>query len=247
LCLPHAGAGASIFRGWSARLAEVEVVGLQLPGREGRMGEPPIPDMNPLVQALAAEVEVLLDRPYAIFGHSMGSMVGFELARALRRGGAPRPHHLFVGGHHAPQLPDRRPPIHALPDHEFLEQLRRRYDGIPSAVLAEPELMALFLPTLRADLRVIETYAYSAEPALDCPIAAFGGVRDGETTAAELEAWGEQTRAEFSLVMLDGDHFFVQTHQQELLDHLAARLRAGREQVLGRASDDLDQAMGTCK
>lgn len=133
------------------------------------------------------------------------------------------PVHLFVSGHRAPQVPDRDPPIHALPESEFLQELRR-FNGTPQAVLENAELMELLLPTLRADFAVVETYAYTPEPPLNCPIAAFGGLQDREVSGDELEAWREQTNASFVLEMFPGDHFFLHSAGSLLLQSLSQKL-----------------------
>jgi medium-chain acyl-[acyl-carrier-protein] hydrolase len=183
------------------------------------MKEKPFTRMLPLVQAIALSLRPYLNQPFAFFGHSMGGLVSFELARLLRQTYGCSPSHLFVSGRRAPQLPDSDAPIHALPDAEFLEELRR-LNGTPDAVLQNGELMQLLLPTLRADFAVLETYAYTPAPRLDCPITVFGGLQDQEVCCGGLEAWREQTHAAFSLHMLPGDHFFLHTAQSLLLQSL---------------------------
>jgi medium-chain acyl-[acyl-carrier-protein] hydrolase len=153
----------------------------------------------------------------------MGGLVSFELARLLRKKYGLNPAHLFVSGYRAPQVPDPDPPIHALPEPEFLEELRR-LNGTPEAVLENAELMQLLLPALRADFAVIETYAYIPESPLDCPITAFGGLQDREVSCDDLEAWREQTNAAFSLQTLPGDHFFLHSAQPLLLQSLSQKL-----------------------
>jgi medium-chain acyl-[acyl-carrier-protein] hydrolase len=153
----------------------------------------------------------------------MGGLVSFELARLLRKNYGKSPVHLFVSGNGAPQVPDPDPPIYALPEPEFLEELRR-LNGTPEAVLENAELMQLLLPAIRADFAVIETYAYTPESPLDCPITAFGGLQDREVSYDDLKAWQEQTNAAFSLHMLPGDHFFLQSAQPLLLQLLSKKL-----------------------
>jgi medium-chain acyl-[acyl-carrier-protein] hydrolase len=153
----------------------------------------------------------------------MGGLVSFELARLLRKKYNKSPVHLFVSGYRAPQVPAQNPPIHDLPEPEFLEELRR-LNGTPEAVLENTELMQLLLPAIRADFAVIETYAYTPESPLDCPITAFGGLQDREVRYDDLKAWQEQTNAAFSLHMLPGDHFFLQSAQPLLLQLLSQEL-----------------------
>jgi medium-chain acyl-[acyl-carrier-protein] hydrolase len=175
-----------------------------------------------MIQLLEQAFRPLLDRPFAFFGHSLGALISFELARQLR----PRyhPSHLFVSGRHAPQLPDPRPPIHQLPDATFVEMLQHRYQGIPKVVLQHAELMELLLPALRADLTIVETYTYTAGQPLDCPISAFGGFQDRNATRSQLAAWGEQTCCSFSLDMFPGDHFFLNDAPGPLLRAISKNL-----------------------
>ena len=224
-CFPYAGTGASIFRTWSDSLpADVEVCPVQFPGRGTRLMETPFTQLSPLVQALAQTLLPLLDKPFAFFGHSLGALVGFELARQLRRQSGVQPVRLFVSADRAPQIPPRDRPIHALPEREFLGELRR-LNGIPGKVLEEADLMQIMLPVLRADLAVYETYVYSSEPPLNCPISIFGGLQDHRVSRGDLEAWRDQTSVSFSLRMFPGDHFFWNTTQPLLLQALSKELR----------------------
>ena len=209
-CFPYAGAGALIFRTWSDCLpADVEVCPVQLPGRGTRMVERPYTQLSPLVEALAQALAPLLDRPFAFFGHSLGALVSFELARRIRRQYGVHPVRLFVSAGRAPQILHRGLPIHTLPDKEFLMELRR-LNGTPSELLDHAELMELMLPLLRADFAVYETYQYSSEAPLNCPISAFGGLQDNKVSDSDLDAWRVQTSVSFSLRMFPGDHFFLQ-------------------------------------
>ena len=226
-CFPNAGTGASIFRTWSRGLpADVEVCPVQLPGRGTRLIETPFTQLTPLVQALAQALVPLLDKPFAFFGHSLGALVGFELARQLRRQSGVQPVHLFISADRAPQIPHQDRPIHELPEGELLVELRR-LNGIPGKVLEDVELMQIMLPVLRADLAVYETYVYSTEPPLNCPISTFGGLQDHRVSRGDLEAWSDQTSVSFSLRMFPGDHFFWHTTQPLLLQVLSQELRGG--------------------
>jgi medium-chain acyl-[acyl-carrier-protein] hydrolase len=199
---------------------------VQLPGREQRLIDPPFTRLQPLVEELERVLEPYLDVPYALFGHSLGAFIVFELARALRRHHTPQPSYLFVAGSRAPQLPSKLPPIHALPDPEFLNGLRR-YEGTPEEALQHAELMELLLPTLRADFSLTETYHYLPEPLLQTPISVFGGLEDPVVETEELSAWREQTCGQFKLRLLPGDHFFVQSAREELLRAIVEDLQAG--------------------
>jgi medium-chain acyl-[acyl-carrier-protein] hydrolase len=196
---------------------------MQLPGRGTRLVEPLFTRLSPLVRALAHALVPYFDKPFAFFGHSMGALVGFELARQLRRQHGREPACLFVSAHPAPQLPHTGSSLHTLREREFLEKLRR-LGGTPQEVLGHEELMRLLLPTLRADFSVYETYAYSPDFPLSCPISAFGGLQDRGVSRGDLDAWRAQTSASFSLRMLPGDHFFLNTAQPLFLRTLAHEL-----------------------
>jgi medium-chain acyl-[acyl-carrier-protein] hydrolase len=224
-CFPYAGGGVSIFRAWSDGLpADVEVCPVQLPGRGTRLMEPPFTRLSPLIEALTQALFPLLDKPFAFFGHSLGALVSFELARQFRRQYAVQPVRLFISADRAPQIPNRDPPIHSLPEGEFLVELRR-LNGTPREVLEDEELRQIMLALLRADFAIYETYRYSTEPPLTCPISAFGGWQDHRVNRGDLEAWREQTSVSFSLRMFPGDHFFLNTTQRPLLGALSQELR----------------------
>src|SRR2546421_56050 len=220
-CFPYAGGSASIFHSWSDALpSQIEVCPVQLPGRERRLREPPFTRLAPLLQALTQALRPYMNMPFALFGHSMGALISFELARELRRQDNSGPVHLFVSGSRAPQKPDPDPPVHALPEEKFIEKLRR-LNGTPEAVVQNPELMMLVLPILRADFALYETYVYLTEEPLNCPISAFGGLQDNRLGRDDLVAWRDQTRMSFSLDMFPGNHFFLHTAQTLLLSVLS--------------------------
>jgi medium-chain acyl-[acyl-carrier-protein] hydrolase len=234
-CFPYAGGNSSLYRHWPDGLPDfVEVLTAQLPGRISRLREPAFFDLLRMIESIVGDFEGYLDKPFAFFGHSMGALISFELARRLRRECGREPLHLFPSGCTAPQLPRRPPDIHDLPEPEFLEELRQ-LNGTPREVLEHPELMGLVLPLLRADFSVAETYKYYDAPPLACPITAFGGLQDPETTREELEGWRAQTSSDFSLHRLPGDHFFLTSAQPYILRVIAQELNRptddGRERV----------------
>lgn len=223
-CFHYAGGGAHIFRSWPDGLpGTVEVCAVQLPGRGAQLVQPAFTCMGSLVDALTKVLLPHLNKPFAFFGHSMGALVGFELARQLKREYALEPLQLFVSACFAPQIPDPHP-IHHLPEDEFLEQLRS-LNGVPDEVLENSELLQLMLPTLRADCMLTETYTCTSKPSLSCPITVFGGSRDPFFYRDHLEAWHEQTSGPFSLRMVPGDHFFLHTAQTLLLGMLYRELQ----------------------
>ncbi|MER7766858.1 alpha/beta fold hydrolase [Kitasatospora sp. NPDC096140] len=224
LCLPHAGGGSSAYASWAAALDDtIEVCPVELPGRQSRWRDQAFTESEPLVDALATAIEDELDTPYALFGHSMGALLAYELARALRRRGLPEPCALFVSGGPAPQLPREQPGVHDQPDDVVVAKLRT-LGGLPEDVLAEPELLEVLLPAIRADLSVCERYHHRPEPPLGCPVVAFAGAEDAEVPPTRMEAWREQTTAEFELHVLPGDHFFVRSSQAAILETVRVAL-----------------------
>jgi medium-chain acyl-[acyl-carrier-protein] hydrolase len=216
-CFPNAGGSDLVFRDWRDHLPEnVEVCPIQLPGRGRRLREKPLTRLPEAVRAIVPAMLPYLDKPFALYGHSMGAGMAFEIARALRRGQHREPSALFVSGRRAPQLPNEFPLTYTLSQPEFIEELRR-LNGTPEEVLEHKELMRLMLPVLRADFELVETYVYTDEPPLDYPLHAFGGLQDPKVTGESIEAWREQTTSTFSARMLPGDHFFIQSNQALLL------------------------------
>lgn len=177
-----------------------------------------------MVETLAPILLPYLDLPFALFGHSLGGLISFELARLLRRDYGKAPVHLFVAGCAAPQLSDSQPPIHNLPEPEFVAELRR-LKGTPEGVLRQPELMRMLLPCLRADFEMGATYQYAAGEPLACPISAFGGLADPEISRADLEGWREHMTATFVARMLPGEHFFLLDTRAQLLQMITLDLR----------------------
>lgn len=209
-CLPYAGGGASIYRPWVRHLpAEVQVCPIQLPGREERLRETAFTQVPLLVETVAEALTPHLDLPYVLFGHSLGALLAFELARELRRRELPAPQHLYASAARAPHLPPRERAIHALPEAEFVAELCRRYGGMPDAVLQSAELMAMLLPILRADLTLLETYHHLPEPPLACPVGALTGTGDPHVRREEVAAWREHTSGGFTLQLMPGGHLYL--------------------------------------
>lgn len=224
-CFAHAGGNALIYRTWSDYLpADVELCLVQLPGRGGRLLEEPFTDLSPLVQTLAQLLAPHLQTPFAFFGHSMGALISFELARQLRREDERHPQHLWLSAFRAPQLPDPDEPTYHLPDADFLKVIRR-LNGTPPEILQNDELMQLMLPMVRADITICETYTYVDERPLASPITVFGGRQDSSVRPGELAAWRRQTSRDFALHMFDGDHFFINTARLDLLRVISETLQ----------------------
>jgi len=230
-CIPYAGGGAQIYRAFSKSLPiDVEVCAVQLPGREKRFLERALDNVDAIVDQLAPVIGAEVDLPYAIFGHSLGALVGFELVRRLRSEGRPPPVRLFTSGHRAPHLPDPDPPIHHLPDAEFIEELRE-LNGTPQAVLESPELLELVLPTLRADFAAAETYDYRSEAPLCCSITALGGTSDDKVSPEALQGWKEHTSGDFEFHLLEGDHFFIHQRHEDVMRILRDRVADAQERA----------------
>ncbi|MFR9777625.1 thioesterase domain-containing protein [Micromonospora sp. MS34] len=214
-CLPYAGAGASAFRRWQEGIGpNVEVLPVQLPGRENRISEDPRFDVADVAAAIASRA----DRPYAIYGHSMGGRVGFEVVRELRRAGRPLPLRLYVGGVRAPHVtaPSLFDGLSQVDDEELLRRLGEG-GGLPAELLDHPELVELLLPLLRADFGRVDSYRYLPGEPLPVPVVAFTGVHDRAVTCAHSAAWAEHTAAGFALHEIDGGHFFLHDQLPELL------------------------------
>ena len=218
-CIPHAGSGAAQFHSWAAALpSSIELYAVRLPGRENRRAEPPFRDVVGAAAALGEAIAPLLDRPFAFFGHSMGALIAYELARSVP------PDWLFVSGRRAPHVPDREFPIHQLPEGAFVDAMTRRYGVSATSLLHDPELRALFVPVLRADFEAVERYQYRAAPPLDCPITAFGGLTDPRADPEGLHAWRGYTTGEFDMRLFPGDHFFHQTLRDKVVAEIARAL-----------------------
>ncbi|MET0625052.1 MAG: alpha/beta fold hydrolase [Pyrinomonadaceae bacterium] len=223
-CFPYAGGTAQVYHAWGRHLPPtVETYAVQLPGRVRRSGEPFVKNLPAMVEAALAALLPYFDRPFAFFGHSMGAMLSFELARRLRRERERGPAQLFLSGQRAPQLPGNARVTYDLPEPLLIEELRR-LNGTPAEVLEHSELMGLLIPLLRADFELVQTYVYEPGPPLDCPIVAYGGLEDEEVPPDDLAAWREQTTATFSIQMFPGDHFFLHSSQSLLLGRLSEDL-----------------------
>lgn len=223
-CFHYAGATASIFRSWQAALPEaVEVVAVQLPGREYRLAEPVLTDMGQIVTALGEVLPPLLDKPFVFFGHSMGALLGFDLSRMLRARGLRQPELLIASGRNAPRFKWRDAGIQVLPDDEFIAAVRD-YNGTPAALLAEESLRELWLPRLRADLTISAMYEYVEERPLECSIVVMFGEEDGLVSDVGLQGWLTQATAGVRFFRYPGNHFFLHSAERLVLAQIHAEL-----------------------
>lgn len=242
LCFPYAGAGAAAFRDWHRGLpGDIELVAVQLPGRENRYGEPRLRRLADLMAPLRQMVCQLDDKPFFFFGHSMGALIAFELARALQRAGAPQPFHVLVSGMRAPQLVRRDEQLYLMQDDELLAKIAG-YNGTPKELMDDRELMRFFLPQLRDDFAIVETYEYEHEHGarLACPLTALGGTRDPNVAPAELAAWRGHTGGTFRHRLFEGDHFFLHPCKQAVLALLAS---TAADTLAGRFADTLTDTL----
>lgn len=221
-CLPYAGGSASVYRNWIERLRRIaDVRPVEIPGRGVRRRETPFVDLRELARVLTQELTSDLEGAFAIFGHSMGATLGFEIALELRRRGRTAPTALFVSAARAPHLEASSPDywIHNLPTDKLLERLRA-LNSTATELLDHEELMDLLLPHIRADFRAIETYTYIQEAPLDIPIFVFGGAQDKQVSTAQLAEWRQHTASDFSVGLCSGEHLFFLKDSSELLMRL---------------------------
>lgn len=232
LCFGHAGSGAAFFRPWrDALLPDVEVCPVLLPGRESRITDRPFRAMEDLLDPLVEGLFPQLDRPYAIFGHSVGAAIGYEVARRLVDEPGRAPVGLLVSGRRAPQIPLDTPQRHLSDDTSFLNSIADM-GGTPPEILRRLDLMRLFMPTLRADFQLNETYRWRPGPPLPCPIVALTGDQDTQVSVVQMRGWQLLTCGGFSLRVFPGDHFYLAGPRPDVAAALRADLRRLAEPAL---------------
>jgi medium-chain acyl-[acyl-carrier-protein] hydrolase len=209
-CFPYAGGSAHLFRQWQSYFPHtLDVCLVHLPGRGARISEPAFTRFPELITVLAQEIECYVNDEFALYGHSMGAMISFELARELFRRHGRGPRRLFLSGSRAPQCHRTKKQTYDLPHDEFIAHLRE-LNGTPQALLDDQQALELFMPTLRADFEMVQTYEYRNGPPLPCPLNIYGGLQDPDVALEELRPWQLQTTATCDLKMFEGDHFFIQ-------------------------------------
>ena len=236
VCFPFAGGAANSFRDWSDKLpAEVDLLVAELPGRGMRFAEPLIGNITTLSSKMADAFLPYQDLPYVFFGHSLGSLVCFELARTLRKRGQSQPKLLIASGKKPPQFPpDSR--LHDLPDSRLIEALQD-YDGTPEAILKNQELMKIVLPVMRADFSLNENYQLVQESKFDFPMQAWGGFEDDGVPEDALTLWGEHTTHQFNHYMFEGGHFYL--HESPAKEQVLERINRVLTDVLKRPNSVL--------
>lgn len=225
-CFPHAGGSASAFRPWQALLPpEVELAAVQYPGREDRFGQPMAHDLHELAARVCDDLAAgLLDRPYVLLGHSMGAVAAYQVAQELRRRGQRLPARLVACARQSPEH-SRDSGVHRGDDRALVAELER-LGGTPPEVLADPELRRVILGIVRNDYRLAETYAWRAEPPLDCPISVFVGDTDPECSADEGAQWVDMTTGSTEVTIFRGDHFFLTPQRRAVVATLLRILYA---------------------
>lgn len=224
ICFSHAGGSAALYRPWVKLLAPgIQLVVCQLPGRANRLFETPYEAMSALVTDLLEAMQPLLNKPFAFFGHSMGTKVAYELALALQQQCNAKPVHFFAAASAAPFHPRKRPDIHALDNSEFIAAIKK-LGGTPSAVLDNAELMELCLPTLRADFKLVETYLNSSRAKVDCDLSLLGGVMDHTVTPSELADWNKVFSRAEKPQWFPGDHFFINQQASAIIKTIHHKL-----------------------
>ncbi|MBG0817318.1 thioesterase II family protein [Planomonospora sp. ID82291] len=222
VCFAHAGGSATAYRDWPALLPDtVELYGVQLPGRADRYGEPLPESMDALAAAVAEELTPLLDRRFALFGHSLGALVAYEVTRILEERGT-GPARLFASGCTAPH--ERRDHRYAGYDDDRLVAVLNRLGGTETEVLSHPGMRELVLPYVRGDFRLAETYRHRPGPPLRTPISVLVGDADPVVTPAQAKSWEAHTSSDFSLTVLPGDHFYLQPLREQVVAEVTRRL-----------------------
>jgi medium-chain acyl-[acyl-carrier-protein] hydrolase len=221
-CLPHGGGDGLRYHTWSRWLPpEVLVTPIDLPGHGTRLRQPLLRAWPPLVSDLTELVDAQIDSPFALFGHSLGALLAYEIARTLHDRGR-TPALLMVAGRNGPTAPETHRRIHELPDREFVDALVA-LGGTSPALRHQPELLSMYLPMLRADMSLAERYTHQPGPTLTCPVVAAAGRRDLMTEPTGLLAWHRVTTGPCELAIVDGTHFFL--GEREFTDLASARLR----------------------
>jgi surfactin synthase thioesterase subunit len=217
ICFSYAGGSGAVYLRWQPSLPPaVEIVGIQLPGRGSRLAETPYRSMSMLVAELAAEIAALDDLPFAFFGHSLGALIAFEVARYQQQRELTIPRRLIVSGCDAPRFRSPVRNLHELEGEAFIEALAQ-YNGTPPELLAHKELMSLVAPAIRADFFMATTYDYRPGPLLPMPVTVLAGRDDADLNLGEVGSWKLETSGPCDVHWFDGDHFFLNTSQDEVL------------------------------
>jgi medium-chain acyl-[acyl-carrier-protein] hydrolase len=223
-CFPYSGGSAAVFQPWEELLPDdIELVAIRLPGHSGRMNEVPLTSVAEMADSLMPTITAWLDRPYLIYGHSLGAIVAFELLHALQAKRLPLPHHFFCAGRRAPHAPPRIEPIHDWPLERFVSELRR-LNGTPEILLTNPSWIDLFIPILRTDLKAAYIYHREPDVKLECSASAFCGSRDLIVLHQDMAGWREHFSEPPVFRTFEGGHFFLDDSQASLVEAICDRV-----------------------
>jgi medium-chain acyl-[acyl-carrier-protein] hydrolase len=224
-CFPHSGGAASAFRTWPEAVpSRVEICAIELPGRGTNFRDIPFENIEPLIDTLYSELILYGDKPFVFFGHSLGALLAYELTRKLMEKSQSCPQHLFLSAHRAPHMPHNRKVLYNLNDDDLIAEIKA-LNGIPKELLNDPELLSIFLPVIRADLSVCETYTYTESPPLPVPFTVCGGRSDPRVPPNELIHWNELTSRHFDSQLYPGGHFYIESNRDALLENILEAIR----------------------
>ncbi|MFF4354859.1 thioesterase II family protein [Streptomyces sp. NPDC001530] len=220
VCFPHAGGSATFYFPVSRTLSpSVDVLAVQYPGRQDRHNEPCVGDITELAERAVDELLSLDPRPLALFGHSMGALVSYEVARRLESRGI-QPVRLFVSGRRAPTCV-RDENVHRRDDNGLIDELKK-LSGTDAQILGDPDVLRMILPAIRSDYRAVESYRHQPGPALNCPIVALTGDDDPQVTLDEAKAWSGRTTGGFALKVYEGGHFYLNSHAASVMETISS-------------------------
>jgi len=229
-CFHYAGGNASLFYPWTKHLdASIELIAIQLPGHGAPFKGPLLASTNAVILYLKEAILPYFDRPCFFFGHSLGALIAFELARTLQRDHKLLPNCLFVSG--SPPYPPEQKSIHHLSDQEFIEEIKK-YSGTPPEILEDALLRDRFLPILRNDFKMLESHVYHNGPPLTCDLIALGGLDDPIVKAESIKGWKIHTSQKFQSYIFSGDHFFIKPQQQKVIEILHQTIQRALKESL---------------
>ena len=233
-CFHYGGGSASAFINWASKIpTDIELIAIQLPGREGRFGEPCVGSVSELVEKVLPAIKPLLNKPYVIFGHSLGAINAFEVIRAIKRQQLRQPELFIPSGVKAPEFPYNAQHISHLPDSLFVAALKERYKSTIGNLLDTPEVREVFLPQLRADFNLIESYKFVAgdDAKFGCPILALAGEMEYQITEEQLNCWKNYTNKKSESKRFPGGHFFIQEQEDDVLALVVEKINSIKNKI----------------
>lgn len=220
-CIPYAGGSAAVYSRWKKLVNPlIELKQVELPGRGSRMNESLIDNIPDIVRNIFKEIKDQIKPPYALFGHSMGALITYELCKKIKQEGYPSPVHIFFSGKQGPQIKLKGLNCYNLPEDEFIKHILN-YNGTNEAVFKNKELASLFIPILRADFKMVETYKFDrTDDYLECDVSVFSGTDDRAVSWEDLSGWQEVTKSNCRFYPFKGGHFFINEHTEEVVDQI---------------------------